>query len=386
MSSSQQAALERAAGNVFGLEEPRIPLELGAGLAPLEALEKAIEPALEKPPCVISFSGGRDSSCMLATATRLARREGFELPVPVSVRFPGAASADETSWQELVISDLGLPDWEKAEVADGDLLGAAATTVLRRHGPVWPGNAFIVDSVLRACKGGGSFLTGLGGDEIFGTWRWRSIGDALGRRRPPQLRDPLRMAYMSLPARARVPRERRRVSERAPDWLRPGAREQAIELMAELAADEPAWWQNRIRWRARRRNLLVQLETHKLLAADVGMTAAAPIIDPVFVAALARAGGRFGFGDRTDSMLAAFRDAVPESLLRRSTKATGGDLFWVGESRRFATNWDGSGVDHELVDPEALRRQWLSRYPDGRTAVLLQAAWLHADDGGTGVQ
>ena len=29
-----------------------------------------------------------------------------------------------------------------------------------------------------------------------------------------------------------------------------------------------------------------------------------------------------------------------------------------------------------MVDPEALRQEWLSEIPDFRTGLLLQAAWL----------
>ena len=33
-------------------------------------------------------------------------------------------------------------------------------------------------------------------------------------------------------------------------------------------------------------------------------------------------------------------------------------------------------LDEALVDPEALRREWVSEVPDFRTALLLQSAWL----------
>ena len=62
------------------------------GLTPLAALEEAILPALRRPPCLVSFSGGRDSSCVLAAATRAARREGLQPPVPVTLRVSNAPS------------------------------------------------------------------------------------------------------------------------------------------------------------------------------------------------------------------------------------------------------------------------------------------------------
>ena len=374
----QPTALEAAVETVFGLEPEQIPLELGAGLDPLEALQQVVRPALERPPCVVSFSGGRDSSCVLAAATRAARREGLELPIPVSLRFPDAPRAEESSWQELVVGHLGLDEWERLTVEDGDVIGSSSTEVLRRHGLLYPANWFLTASVLKPATRGGSLLTGLGGDQLFGGWRWRSLADPLAGRRRPEPYDLLRFAYVSLPSSLRVARERRRVAPYMPDWLRPSVHDEVLALVGQRAASEPAWWRNRVRWGARRRDLSASRATIEVLADDAGALAVAPLIDPVFVAALARAGGQLGHGDRTATMLASFGGALPDRLLRRTSKATGEEVFWAGNSRRFAKRWDGSGVDPEIVDPEALRRQWLAPEPDGRSALLLQAAWLHS--------
>ena len=69
--------LEVACGMVFGFTPPESLPEPAAD--PLEALEEAILPALQRAPCLVSFSGGRDSATVLAAAVRLARREGLEL-------------------------------------------------------------------------------------------------------------------------------------------------------------------------------------------------------------------------------------------------------------------------------------------------------------------
>jgi asparagine synthase (glutamine-hydrolysing) len=108
-----------------------------------------------------------------------------------------------------------------------------------------------------------------------------------------------------------------------------------------------------------------------------------PDLDPGFVAARAPPGGRLGYGDRTATMSAIFGGLVPDELLRRESKASGREVFWRGESRRFAERWDGGGVDPELVDPEAVRRQWLAPEPDGRTALLLQSSWLASEGRGS---
>jgi asparagine synthase (glutamine-hydrolysing) len=112
------------------------------------------------------------------------------------------------------------------------------------------------------------------------------------------------------------------------------------------------------------------------LAEDAGALAVHPLIDPRFVAALARAGGRTGFGDRTASMRALFADALPPVFLERKSKARFDGVFWRQPSRRFAESWHGEGVDAELVDSAALRQEWLEPDPDLRSAMLLQSAWL----------
>ena len=55
---------------------------------PIEAVEAVVLAGLERPPCLVSFSGGRDSSALLAVAVRLADREGFS-PTPRSRSRPG---------------------------------------------------------------------------------------------------------------------------------------------------------------------------------------------------------------------------------------------------------------------------------------------------------
>ncbi|MFL5910985.1 MAG: asparagine synthase-related protein, partial [Gaiellaceae bacterium] len=95
---------------------------------PLEALERALLPALARPPCGVAFSGGRDSSALLAAAVRAARRAGLEEPVAVTLRFPGRARAEESRWQELVARAVGLERWEILEIGDElDFVGPLTT-------------------------------------------------------------------------------------------------------------------------------------------------------------------------------------------------------------------------------------------------------------------
>src|SRR5262245_65085870 len=95
------APLEIATGLVLGVEPRRevVAPRLDAAEPPLPAFERAVLPALRRGPCLVSFSGGRDSSAVLAVATGIARREGLPLPVPVKNVFPGPATTLEPGWQ-----------------------------------------------------------------------------------------------------------------------------------------------------------------------------------------------------------------------------------------------------------------------------------------------
>ena len=99
---------------------------------PREALDDAIRSALVHGPCYVTFSGGRDSSAVLAAATALARREGHALPVPVTRIYPDLPDTDESDWQRAVIDHLGLTEWVRLELRDGEseLLGPAARDAL----------------------------------------------------------------------------------------------------------------------------------------------------------------------------------------------------------------------------------------------------------------
>ena len=101
--------VELATGLVFG-GTPRA-LASDVTLRPDAALAAAVTPAVRTGRCFVSFSGGRDSSAVLATAAAVARRESLPLPVPVTLRASEVPSSDEAEWQESVIRHLRLSDW-----------------------------------------------------------------------------------------------------------------------------------------------------------------------------------------------------------------------------------------------------------------------------------
>lgn len=374
--------LELAAGRMFGRHAGArgIGDADDRGRATLAALEEAVVPALEKSPCLVAFSGGRDSSTVLAAATRSARRHGLPPPVPVTLRVRNAPRAEESDWQERVVRHLGLHEWERREVGDElDRVGPLSASVLRRHGVLYPPNTFLQLPLLEAARGG-SLLSGLGGDELFAGWRWRNHADALARRRRPTLRDPLRLAYAASPRRVRGWRETRRYRLVGLAWLRPAAARAASRLAAAARAEQPRSWSHWVDWTARGRSLSASRWSLSLLASDADTLLVHPLLDPAFLAALARSGGRLGFGDRTAGMRAVFGDLLPDEVLSRPTKAEYGEAFWGRGTREFATRWGGGGVDLDLVDPDALRREWLKPRPHEDSAMLFHAAWLADQD------
>ena len=347
--------LETASGVVVGEDPAAAPLpDAEAGPSPLIALEQAILPALQQPPCLVSFSGGRDSSAILALAAGLARREGLAPPVPVTVRFRANRESEETRWQERVIGQLGLGDWQRLEVEEElGVLGPFARRALARHGLLWPPNVHALAPLLVEARGG-FLLTGLGGDEILGG--------------VPRLRRVL------LPGWLRRARYRRRAG--APSWLRSAASGSLRAALAAEQAAEPLRWASRIAWVSRLRQLSVLRASAALLADDAGARVLHPFLDPGFQAALAAGGSRRGFGSRDAAMRSLFAGVLGEELLSRRDKATFTRALWGHEARRFAQSWGGTGLDPQLVEPEQLRQTWTSERPDFRSATPLQASWL----------
>ena len=124
--------------------------------------------ALLRPPCGVAFSGGRDSSAVLAVATHVARRDGLPEPVPITKVYSGVADADEAVWQEMVVRHLGLQEWHRIDIHDElDLVGPIARQHLVEHGVMWP-PPLATDAPLLEPVQGGSLIDGEGGDEVFG--------------------------------------------------------------------------------------------------------------------------------------------------------------------------------------------------------------------------
>jgi Asparagine synthase len=332
---------------------------------------------LSRPPCFVAFSGGRDSSAVLAVAVAVARADGLDLPIPVTERYPGVAEADEVGWQQLVIDHLDIGEWLRLEFHDdNDFVGPTARDSLLRHGLLWPPAVHGKANVLRRI-GPGTLLTGEGGDEVFGA---RRVGSwpHMSRRTPTARREALRGVISStLPRRLREKRIRAALqgAELQP-WLKPATTARHLQLVAAEGATEPLRWDRSLLWLARRRGGAMGLNNYRLIAAEFGVTVSEPLLEPRFLHALGRMGRPFGFTSRTEGMRAVFGDVLPAALIERYSKAAFNQAFMGDPTHEFAERWDRTGVDPSMVDADRLRAEWLSERPSALSSLLLQAAWL----------
>ncbi|MCC2593751.1 hypothetical protein LKO27_10075 [Tessaracoccus sp. OS52] len=371
----RSSPLEVATGWVYGLL-PATPLPK-TSLTPRQALDDVIRPALEEAPCFVTFSGGRDSSAILAAATSLARREGHELPIPVTRIYPNVPDSDESDWQRLVLDHLGIREWVRLEFAgdETDLLGEAARVELLSHGVVWPAALHTQPATYSRLQKG-SMLTGEGGDLALGLRRGTALTVLRNGRRPT--RGLILQAATSLMPRPvrRLDFSRAASRETTMSWLTPSAVREHFRRAADDEVAEPLRYDAGTWFLTRRRFWSVLSHNQSMEAARYGLRIHDPLLNPHFLAALAHSGGRWGYNGRTATMRALFSDVLPPQLISRPTKAAFNHAYRGDTTQRFARSWDGSGVDTDLVDVERLREMWLSEHPTMATGLLLQTAWL----------
>jgi len=359
----------------------RVPAPARADEAhdPRAALEDAVLPALGSGTCFVAFSGGRDSSAVLAVATLVARRHGLPDPVPVTELYPGVPESDESEWQDVVVTHLGLREWVRLEFPDGnDLLGPQAQASLARRGMLWPVALHVKAAVLDRLDAGASLLTGEGGDEVLGRRRGAQVS-RLWRRRLRDLRArDLRSAGSCLAPVAYRRRSEQTRFERADmqPWLLPAARSRHHRLVAADLAAEPLTTPRSLEWLLPRRVSAGASHNYRVLAAEHGLRLHEPLLAPRFVRALASRAGTWGYPSRTEAMRDLFSDLLPDAILSRRSKAYFNRAFMGGSTRSFALGWDGAGVDPGLVDTDLLRQEWLSDFPSAISTPLLHAAWL----------
>ncbi|MGI8536718.1 MAG: asparagine synthase-related protein [Mycobacteriales bacterium] len=374
---------ESAVGYLHGL----VPAQPFAGTAtsPRGALETAALAALTRPPCVVSFSGGRDSSAVLALVVDVARRHGLAEPIAVTSTFPQGTTGYEGDWQELVIRHLGVKEWIRLAGAESkDALGPEAQAGLLRCGAVWPPMAHDKGPLYEVARGG-SLLTGEGGDEILGNQRITPVVGTYRRRlRPtPRVVRAVSLALAPVPVRRMV---LRRDHHHGQTWLREAAARANSYLAVAVEAAQPLVWSDGVRQVLRRRSSVIGLGTLAHLAAHHDVVLHHPLRDRGFVASFAAAGGRYGYLGRSEAMRVLVGDLLPPQILSRASKAYFNSSVFGPGARTWARSWDGKGVPEALVDAEALRAEWLSDLPHAGSLALLHSTWLQAHESATGTR
>jgi asparagine synthase (glutamine-hydrolysing) len=338
-------------------------------------LESILLQALVAGPVLVSFSGGRDSSTLLALATHVAQREGLTPPVPLTCRYGGDKEADETEWQELVVRHLRLDDWVVVHAAaESDGLGERAAEVIRRVGHnVFPPGASIAG--VRASRArGATLIDGEPGDWILGTHRLTYPHQLKIRRFRANAHEWAAVGRALAPSRVRQVASAREVGDLP--WLTPAGNRLHRRAARADARAEPLRWDRAVRRIYSWRFFASGIPSLTAVIRAYGAEPLQPLRDPSFVAAYADWGGWLGVSGRTAAHRLLCGDLLPEEVLRRTSKASFNRQLFGPATRDFAESWDGSGVDNALIDPEHLRREWLADVPDGRTLGLLHQAWL----------
>ncbi|MEE6287548.1 asparagine synthase-related protein [Georgenia sp. MJ173] len=359
------------------LPQPELAPATGGGRA---ALRQVLREFIGAGPVFVSFSGGRDSSAVLAVATSVARECGAALPVPVTYRYPGNRDADEDDWQDLVLRHIGLTDRVVLDITHQQrLLGRHVQESMATRGLVWPVTVNLQHEMF-SLAGGGVLLTGEGGDELFRGRRSAPIAKLRRtvRRRQRPGGDDVRAVMRALRPQRRAERDAQQVADGEAPWLRPGARDRFVETISSNMTD-PLRWDRSVWHGAQRPHTRAVYHNLDLVAQDYDVQVHHPLLAPEFVSAWMSDGGRLGFTGRTDAMRHLFSDVLPEPILGRSTKAFFDAAHMGPLERGFARRWDGQGIDPEHTDPEVLRATWLNGDSIGQGDTALMAAWMASE-------
>ncbi len=337
-------------------------------------------------PTLVEFSGGVDSSLVLAAATVASRRAGQPDPIPVTYRYEAAPATDESAFQDLVVRWLGLREWRVFHLTDEhDVIGPPAIELLAEIGPILPG-VLAGKAWSLAQLRGQSMLNGEGGDAILGERRITSSRMALRHFRHGQVRAAAR-ARRTL-ARDLGPRmvRTRLIAEDirrqyGPPWLDERLRYELSMRSSPEDAAEPLDPRHYFEYYLSLPGVWVLQHNARHVRAHFGVTLHSPLMDPNFLAVLAATVPRLRWINRSELIARYFATLLPAEIVERRSKAEFSDAYFAAPTRRFARSWDGRGIP-EQADAEWLKQHW-STAPrvHGGSTLLLQRAALAAANG-----
>ncbi|MGY1779773.1 asparagine synthase-related protein [Geodermatophilus sp. SYSU D01036] len=346
---------------------------------PAEALRAVLREEVLAGPCVVPFSGGRDSSLVLAVACDVAAEAGVELPTALTFRYPGDPAADEDEWQDLLMDHLRgrgqRPPWLIRDIDDElDVVGPLVAPLLAERGhSLWPPAIGATVAIAQEAAGA-TVLSGEHGDEVLGARRATILSAAVrhrGRLPSPGRRQALHAALPRGVVAAGILASRRRL-----EWLTPAAGRRSRWLDARESLHDPLRWDNGVRSTAARRGTVLGSRTMEVLTQRWGSRLAAPLAHPRVLAALASFGGPRGLPDRRTGTRLLSGGSLPEAVCARRTKGVFNGSRFHRHTRAVIERWSGEGVDRRWVDVDALRATWTADVLDAGTSSLLQAAWL----------
>lgn len=371
---------------VSGFDPVALPAAAPVAATPRAGFEAALLPALRRSPCVVAFSGGRDSSAVLAVATQLARRHGLPDPIPATHDFAGREYADERHYQELLVRELGLRDWHRfSDLAEFEVLGDRARRGLAKHGLLWPAMVHCHAPLVELAAGGGSIVSGEGGDEVLGSQRMANLNYVITNRYPPGRRTRRLLADSLAPATVRRRRIRSQLCATPMlPWLRPDIAEGFVRRLARDLANAPLRWDASVLRHTGRRAVTATAANFRRVFADNDVSYHEPFLDPAFFVPFTRSGGWRGWVTRTEMMRMLFGDVLPDEICRREQKAEFGGVAVGQTCREFIAGWNGDGVDPSVVDVEAFRSAVSEDVPVYGVQMLLQAIWLAVDSDRSG--
>jgi Asparagine synthase len=267
--------LEQAIGTPLGVEQLLTPLELDSSESPWEALVERFSPLLARPPLLLAFSGGRDSSLLLAGAADCSQRHGLPPPVAITYRNAGAPGMEEETWQQLVLERFQVQDWVHVDgLGELDFLGPIAREALMLHGARFTPNAHLVVPLARHARAR-TLVVGLGGDELLAGWRWNKRADVRAGRLRPGVSNLGTLLLGALPSATRRLLFRRRTDSLDSPWLTTHAKRLLATPAAELE-DQPTRWDRFVDWSIQRRRLTETLRTLVSLTQGEGAQRSTP--------------------------------------------------------------------------------------------------------------
>lgn len=377
---------EIAYGFPLGMSESLIPKNRplrrrGSSSNPIDVLDEILLEALRKTPCVVTFSGGRDSSLLLARAAMVAKKHGLPAPVALTHRYPAEdVDAQETEWQNRVVDHLRVLDlpleWVINDVTtEFDILGKPLTDLLAANGrPFFPpaSGSSLFDYNFAA---GGSLVTGEFGDELFANSRSYRFRRSLSELRTPS-RNSIRSIVRPLLRSMRSVDAEEIAILTGITWLTEDARRELLASFKE-ASDDDFGWKSEVRRKLDTRALSVSIMTRDRIAGLFGSTPVDPFLDPRFIESWCSYIGYFGVS-RNQSMRILSDGLLPDSVIEREGKAFFNRSRFGEDTKNFTTNWDGAGLDLPEVDVGLLREAWKQNLVTLQSAILLQHAWLQS--------